>query len=71
MAVRGAPKCAGHALLSTLFSLFPTLDAHCIVATHCFLPSSPYSLPSTFFSLFSFFTKKAPLRIVVRNGAFW
>ena len=40
MAVRGAPKRAGHALLST------------------------------FFSLFSFFTKKAPLRIVVRNGAF-
>ena len=40
MAVRGAPKRAGQALLSTLFSLF------------------------------SFFTKKAPLRIVVRNGAF-
>ena len=40
MAVRGAPKRAGHALLSK------------------------------FFSLFSFFTKKAPLRIVVRNGAF-
>ena len=40
MAVRGAPKRAGQALLST------------------------------FFSLFSFFTKKAPLRIVVRNGAF-
>ena len=40
MAVRGAPKRAGHALLSTLFSLF------------------------------SFFTKKAPLRIVVRKGAF-
>ena len=40
MAVRGAPKRAGHALLSTLFSLFST------------------------------FTKKTPLRIVVRNGAF-
>ena len=40
MAVRGAPKRAGQALLSTLFSLF------------------------------SFFTKKAPSRIVVRNGAF-
>ena len=40
MAVRGAPKRAGQALLSTLFSLF------------------------------SFFTKKAPLRIVVRDGAF-
>ena len=38
--MRGAPKRAGHALLSTFFSLFST------------------------------FTKKAPLRIVVRNGAF-
>ena len=27
-------------------------EAHCKVATHCFLPSSPYSLPSTFFPLF-------------------
>ena len=31
---------------------------------------SGHALLSTFFSLFSFFTKKAPLRIVVRNGAF-
>ena len=44
MAVRGAPKRAGHALLSTFFSLFPTLEAHCIVATHYLLHSSPYSL---------------------------
>ena len=44
MAVRGAPKRAGQALLSTFFSLFPTLDAHCKVATHCFLHSSPCSL---------------------------
>ncbi len=81
MAVRGAPKRAGHALLSTFFSLFPTLDAHCKVATHCFLHSSPCSLlwkptakwPRTAFYILLpvlFFTKKAPLRIVVRNGAF-
>ena len=81
MAVRGAPKRAGHALLSTFFSLFPTLEAHCIVATHCFLHSSPCSLlwtptakwPRTAFYILLpvlFFTKKAPLRIVVRNGAF-
>ena len=44
MAVWGAPKRAGQALLSNFFSLFPTLEAHCIVATHCFLPSSPCSL---------------------------
>ena len=31
---------------------------------------SGQALLSTLFSLFSFFTKKAPLRIVVRNGAF-
>ena len=31
---------------------------------------SGHALHSTLFSLFSFFTKKAPLRIVVRNGAF-
>ena len=31
---------------------------------------SGHALLSTLFSLFSFFTKKAPSRIVVRNGAF-
>ena len=56
-------------------------DAHCKVATHCFLHSSPCSLlwkptakwPRTAFYILLpvlFFTKKAPLRIVVRNGAF-
>ena len=40
----GSPLHSGHALHSTLFSLFPTLEAHCIVTTHCFLPSSPCSL---------------------------
>ena len=40
----GAPMRASHALLSTLFSLLPTLDAHCKVTTHYFLPSPPYSL---------------------------
>ena len=43
----GSPLQSGQALLSTLFSLFPTLEAHCIVATHYILPSSPCSLFST------------------------
>ena len=42
----GRPLHSGHALLSNFFSLFPTLDAHCIVATHYILPSSPCSLLS-------------------------
>ena len=58
MAVRGAPKRAGHALLSTLFSLFPTLDAHCIVTTHYILPSPPCS----------FFQRKTPLRHCPQGG---
>ena len=43
-ALNGSPLHSGQALHSTLFSLLPTLEAHCIVAKHCFLPSSPCSL---------------------------
>ena len=40
----GRPLQSGHALPSQFFSLFPTLDAHCKVATHYLLLPSPYSL---------------------------
>ncbi len=40
----GALERAIHALPSTFFSLLPTLEAHCIVATHYFLPSALFSL---------------------------
>ena len=70
MAVRGAPKRAGHALLSTLFSLFPTFNILLPVPYFGRPLHSGHALHSTLFSLFSFFTKKAPLRIVVRDGAF-
>ena len=40
----GSPLHSGHALPSYPSSLLPTLEAHCIVATHYFLHSSPYSL---------------------------
>ena len=40
----GAPKRASHALPSTLFSLLPTLEAHCKVTTHYLLLPTPYSL---------------------------
>ena len=40
----GALKRAIHALSSTFFSLLPTLEAHCIVAKHYPLHSSPFSL---------------------------
>ena len=70
MAVRGAPKRAGQALLSTLFSLFPTFNILLPVPYFGSPLHSGHALLSTLFSLFSFFTKKAPLRIVVRNGAF-
>ena len=43
-AARGALRRAIHALPSPLFSLLPTFEAHCIVSTHCPLPSSPYPL---------------------------
>ena len=42
----GALKHASHALPSPPSSLLSTLEAHCKVTTHYFLPSSPYSLPS-------------------------
>ena len=42
----GAPTRANPALLPTFFSLPPTLEAHCKVATHYPLPSSPYPLLS-------------------------
>ena len=41
----GSPKRASHALFPTFFSLLPTLEAHCIVATHYPLIPSPFSLP--------------------------
>ena len=40
----GSPLHSGHALPSYPSSLLPTLEAHCIVATHYLLHSSPYSL---------------------------
>ena len=40
----GALERAIHALPSTFFSLLPTLEAHCIVATHFSLLSPPFSL---------------------------
>ena len=43
-AVRGAPTHASHALLSYPSSLLPTLEAHCIVATHYLLLPAPFSL---------------------------
>ena len=43
-AARGTLKRAIHALSSPLSSLLPTFEAHCIVSTHCPLPSSPYPL---------------------------
>ena len=42
-AARGALRRAIHALPSPLSSL-PAFEAHCIVSTHCPLPSSPYPL---------------------------
>ena len=42
----GAPTRAIHALPSKFFSLFPTLEAHCIVTTHYFLLPPPSSLPT-------------------------
>ena len=65
MAVRGAPKRAGQALLSTFFSLFPAL------LSTLWTPTAKW--PRTAFYILLpvlFFTKKTPLRIVVRNGAF-
>ena len=41
----GSPLHSGHALFPTFFSLLPTLEAHCIVATHYPLIPSPFSLP--------------------------
>ncbi len=40
----GSPLHSGQALPSYPLSLLPTLEAHCIVATHFSLPSSPFSL---------------------------
>ena len=40
----GSPLHSGHALPSPFFSLLPTVEAHCIVATHYLLLSSPFSL---------------------------
>ena len=40
----GSPLHSGHALPSSPYSLLPTLEAHCIVATHYLLHSSPHSL---------------------------
>ena len=42
----GSPLHSDHALPSPFFSLLPTVEAHCIVATHYLLLSSPYSLLS-------------------------
>ena len=68
MAVRGAPKRAGQALLSTFLSLFSTFE-HGRMAVRGAPKRAGHALHSTLFSLFSTFTKKTPSRIVVRNGA--
>ena len=55
MAVRGAPKRAGHALLSTFFSLFPTFNILLPVPYFGSPLQSGQALLSTLFSLFSTF----------------
>ena len=43
-----SPLHSDHALSSLLYSLLPTLEAHCIVSTHFSLLPSPYSLLLTY-----------------------